>query len=205
MLAHEQTELAPAHLLNDQSRRDWSCLVSGEVHRSFPGRKGIGHAVHSGEGAPTTVAKPVPLHVGNPAAYAREKQRAAQLAGAGAPLSAVGGLGSTPAPASSSVPAAVVFGSLNAAGLSAAQQIAAFGQDGAVCAWRAVARHERSPTPADGDPAQGGSAEFQPLPAAARRTSLLSRCSSVPLFSISSERRAHPVFSPLPAGERGWG
>ena len=88
-----------------------------------------GHAVHSGEGAPTTVAKPVPLHVGNPAAYAREKQRAAQLAGAGAPLSAVGGLGSTPAPASSSVPAAVVFGSLNAAGLSAAQQIAAFGQD----------------------------------------------------------------------------
>jgi hypothetical protein len=83
--------------------------------------------VHSGEGSPGTAAVAVPLRVANPAAYAREKQRAAQLAGADAPLSAARVVGSTSASAGPSAPAAAVFGSLNAAGLSAEQQIAAFG------------------------------------------------------------------------------
>jgi hypothetical protein len=88
-----------------------------------------GQPAHSGEGSPATVATVVPLRVADPAAYAREKQRAAQLAGANAPLSAAGALGSTSASAPPSAPAAAVFASLNAAGLSASQQIATFGTD----------------------------------------------------------------------------
>jgi hypothetical protein len=88
-----------------------------------------GQPAHSSEGSPATVATAVPLRVADPAAYAREKQRAAQLAGANAPLSAAGALGSTSASAAPSAPAAAVFGSLNAAGLSASQQITTFGTD----------------------------------------------------------------------------
>jgi hypothetical protein len=83
--------------------------------------------VHSGEGAPGTAPAVLPLRVPDPAAYAREKQRAVQLAGASTPLSAPAPLQSTPGSAGSSVPLAAVFGSLNGAGLSAAQQIATFG------------------------------------------------------------------------------
>jgi hypothetical protein len=84
--------------------------------------------VHSGEGRPASAPVALPLRVADPAAYAREKQRAAQLAGANAPLSAAGALGSRSASAAPSAPAAAVFGSLNAAGLSASQQIATFGK-----------------------------------------------------------------------------
>jgi hypothetical protein len=87
-----------------------------------------GRPVHSGEGSPASAATAVPLRVADPAAYAREKQRAAQLAGAEAPPFSTGALGSTSGPAALGMPAAAVFGSLNAAGLSAAQQIAAFGE-----------------------------------------------------------------------------
>jgi hypothetical protein len=86
-----------------------------------------GRLVHSGEGSPGTAPRVVPLLVADPAAYAREKRRLAQLAGASAQLPAAGVLGSTLGSGSPSVPAAAVFGSLNAAGLSASQEIAAFG------------------------------------------------------------------------------
>jgi hypothetical protein len=86
-----------------------------------------GRPVHSGAGSPAIAATVVPLRVADPAAYAREKQRAAQLAGANAPLSAAGALGSTSGSAAPSAPAAAVFGSLNAAGLSASQQLATVG------------------------------------------------------------------------------
>src|SRR5438105_1135535 len=86
-----------------------------------------GRPVHSGAGSRAAAATAVPLRVADPAAYAREKQRAAQLAGANAPLSAAGQLGSTSASAAPSARAAAVFGSLNAAGLSASQQLATVG------------------------------------------------------------------------------
>jgi hypothetical protein len=86
-----------------------------------------GRPVHSGEGSPGSARTAVPLRVADPAAYAREKGRLAQLTGASAPLSAAGALGPMPGPGHASLPAAAVFGSLNVAGFSAAQQIAAFG------------------------------------------------------------------------------
>jgi hypothetical protein len=74
-----------------------------------------GRPARSGEGSPSTARVAVPLRVADPA-YAREKDVLAQLTGASAPLSAAG-----------VTLAAAVFGSLNAVGLSAAQQIATFG------------------------------------------------------------------------------
>jgi hypothetical protein len=88
-----------------------------------------GRPVHSGEGSPRTAALAVPLRVADPAAYILEKQRAAQREGANSPFSTAGVLGSTE-PAGSSAPVAAVFGSLNASGLSASQQIASFGEAG---------------------------------------------------------------------------
>jgi hypothetical protein len=87
-----------------------------------------GHPVYSGEGSPGIARAAVPLRVADPVAYAREKQRAAQLASATRPPSAAGVLGSTSRSETPSAAAAAVFGSLNAAGLSAAQQIATFGE-----------------------------------------------------------------------------
>jgi len=87
-----------------------------------------GRPVHSGEGSRGTAALAVPLRVADPAAYAREKQRAAQLARANAPFTVAGALGSRSASAAPSAPAAAVFGSLNAAGLSAPQEIKEFGE-----------------------------------------------------------------------------
>jgi hypothetical protein len=84
-----------------------------------------GRAVHSGEGSPGPARAALPLRVANPATYAREKQRAEQRAGSGSPLSAA-----APGPAATAAPVAAVFGSLNGAGLSASEQIAAFGHDG---------------------------------------------------------------------------
>ena len=54
-----------------------------------------GRSVHSGESSPATAATAVPLRVADPAAYANEKQRAAQLARAEAPPFLAGALGST--------------------------------------------------------------------------------------------------------------
>ena len=89
-----------------------------------------GRPVHSGEGVPGTAARALPLRVADRVAYAREKQRAAQQAASRSPLAGAGVLGSTAGPAAASAPAAAVFGSLNAPGLSAAQQIARFGEAG---------------------------------------------------------------------------
>jgi hypothetical protein len=106
----------------------WVPATAGAAPRTIPPSGTIqGRPVHSGEGSPGSARRAVPLRVADPAAYAREKGRLAQLTGAGAPLSAAGVLGSLPGPGRVSLPAAAVFGSLNAAGLSAAQQIAAFG------------------------------------------------------------------------------
>ena len=69
-----------------------------------------GRPVHSGEGSPATARVAVPLRVAEPAVYARENDGLAQLTGASAPL-----------PAAGVTLAAAVFGSLNAAGLSATE------------------------------------------------------------------------------------
>jgi hypothetical protein len=88
-----------------------------------------GQAVHSGEGALGFAARTVvPLRVAVPATYGREKQRAAQLAGANAQLSGASVVGSGSASESAAAGATAVFGPLNAGGLSSAQQIAAFGE-----------------------------------------------------------------------------
>jgi hypothetical protein len=50
VLPDEQAELAAAHLLDDQSRRDWACVVSHEVHCAVQRREGNGYAIHSGAG-----------------------------------------------------------------------------------------------------------------------------------------------------------
>jgi hypothetical protein len=89
-----------------------------------------GQPVHSGEGSLQIAAREaVPLRVVDPATYAREKQRAAQLAGANVQPFVAGVLGSRSASESPSAAATAVFGPLNAGGLSAAQQIASFGSD----------------------------------------------------------------------------
>jgi hypothetical protein len=81
-----------------------------------------GQAVHSGERASGFAARTVvPLRVAVPATYGREKQRAAQLSGAGV-------VGSGTASESASAAATAVSGPLNAGGLSAAQQIGTFGE-----------------------------------------------------------------------------
>jgi hypothetical protein len=87
-----------------------------------------GQPVHSGEGSPGITPAVVPLRVADVATYAREKQRASQLAIANTPPYAAGPRGPTSAWESLSPAAAAVFGSLNTAGLSAAQQIASFGE-----------------------------------------------------------------------------
>jgi hypothetical protein len=92
---------------------------SGTIH---------GQLVHSGEGSPGTAPLAVPLRVADPASYAREKQRAAQVAGANTSPPLANALGSTSGSGTSSAAAAAVFGSLNAVGLSASQQIATFGE-----------------------------------------------------------------------------
>jgi hypothetical protein len=87
-----------------------------------------GQAVHSGEGASGFAARTVvPLRVAVPTSYGLEKRRAAQLADANARLSGVAG--SRSASESASAVATAVFGPLNAAGLSSAQQIGMFGAD----------------------------------------------------------------------------
>src|SRR5579859_4277211 len=86
-----------------------------------------GRPVHSGE-RPAQTAAPtfVPLRVADPATYAREKQRA-ETAVAGAPTSLAGALLSPSSSPALSRPFAAVFGSANNGGLSAAQEISAFG------------------------------------------------------------------------------
>ena len=50
LLPDAQAELAAADLLDDQSRRDWACLVSDEVRRAVSGEARDGDAVRSGAG-----------------------------------------------------------------------------------------------------------------------------------------------------------
>ncbi|HMH46364.1 MAG TPA: hypothetical protein VK538_01500, partial [Solirubrobacteraceae bacterium] len=74
----------------------------------------------------------LPLRVRDPAAYAREKQRAAELEGVNAPVPAAGTRGSLSVSRAPAGTFAAAFGSLNAAGLSAAAQIAMQGEAGDV-------------------------------------------------------------------------
>jgi hypothetical protein len=74
----------------------------------------------------------IPLHVREPAAYAVAKRRAAQHAGETVPSATGGVQGAGSGPQSLFGPKAVLFGSLDAVGLNAAQQILAFGEAGDV-------------------------------------------------------------------------
>jgi hypothetical protein len=108
------------------------CLpaTAGAAQRAIPAAGTIkGQSVHYGEGAPQLAARAVvPLRVADAAAYARGKQRAAQLAGTNVQLTGAAVVGSRPDSESPSAAASAVFGPLNASGLSAAQQIATFGE-----------------------------------------------------------------------------
>ena len=48
ILPNIEAELAPAHLFNDESRRDWACVVSDQVPGSVFGKEGNGNAVCAG-------------------------------------------------------------------------------------------------------------------------------------------------------------
>jgi IPT/TIG domain len=87
-----------------------------------------GEQVRSGEGTPGFAPLVVPLRVANQEAYAREKQRATKLAAGRAGTSESGATESPSAPETTEA-ATAVFGSLNANGLSAAQQMATFGAE----------------------------------------------------------------------------
>ena len=49
-LSHVEAELATAHLLDHESRRRWSRVVSDEVRFADAGEAGDGHGLHSGAG-----------------------------------------------------------------------------------------------------------------------------------------------------------
>jgi hypothetical protein len=89
-----------------------------------------GQPVQPGEGRPQSTPVTVPLRGAGAAIYARAKRRAAELAATTAANgeAPTGEQGSASQSASSSDPAAAVFGSLNAAGLSAAGDIALEGE-----------------------------------------------------------------------------
>lgn len=90
-----------------------------------------GRQVRSGEGTPGFGPYAVPLRVADQEAYAREKQRATKLAAGRAGTSEAGASEST-STSETIEAAAAVFESLNANGLNAAQQMAAFGKAGDV-------------------------------------------------------------------------
>jgi IPT/TIG domain len=87
-----------------------------------------GEQVRSGEGTPGLAPLVVPLRVADQEAYAREKQRAAKLA-AQRTTTPEAGVSEPGATTETTEAASAVFGSLNATGLSAAQAIAAFGEE----------------------------------------------------------------------------
>jgi IPT/TIG domain len=108
--------------------------AAGATQRAIAPSGGIqGQPAHSEEGRSQAAAPMlVPLRVRDPAAYAREKQRAAELEGVNAPVPAAGTRGSLSVSRAPAGTFAAVFGSLNAAGLSAAAQIAMQGEAGDV-------------------------------------------------------------------------
>lgn len=85
---------------------------------SLPGQR----AYPSG-GVPGSTARVIPLRVVDPAAYAREKRRSQELAKPNRTASAAGAFGSGFSSPSTIGPRAVLFGSLNSAGLSATGEV----------------------------------------------------------------------------------
>ena len=134
-VARRTKQLPPAkrHPLSSRSRRRLSSSCRRQPGRrrgrSRPLERPRDGPVHSGEGARGPARAALPLRVADPGTYAREKQRAEQRTGLGSPFSAAAP-GPTAGPTATAAPLAAVFGSLNAAGLSASQEIAAFGHEG---------------------------------------------------------------------------